>query len=176
MDTLTAATQTPTDRSVHSNYSITYEEPWSEQIEEYLKEVRAHVQAKAEEHDRAGYKVKYKHNLIGTIALTTSTATFLVSTLLGCNAEFGSKLAVALVSAVNVFWTTVYTQLGYGDKFRAHFFFNEQYRALDTDIEQMLVRDKVFRIPADAALMEVRERLKKLYTEPEQPRSRCFLC
>ena len=155
---------------------VTVEEPWNNELEKHLRDWQAQAETKAREHDAAGYRLKFKHQLIGILTIAHSSIVFICSGVIGCSDAFNYRLIMAIVSGLSVFWSTVYTQLNLGSVYRQHFFYMEQYSSYAEDIKTMLIRDRDFRVPADAFIMEMRERLKKLYMEPELPRSRFFLC
>lgn len=155
---------------------VTIEEPWSFEIEEWLLIRLSNAQKESQLHQTAGYRLKFKQRLLGFIVIVCATMVFIANSLVSCSDELANKIVMVCVSGINVFFSTLYSQLDMGKQSQLHFEYEAKFIELAEDIGYELARDRDFRIASDAFMTMVRERVKRLSAAPEYPKSRYFFC
>jgi hypothetical protein len=146
---------------------VTLEEPWSETIEAHLRSWLDETKASADAHKRSGYVLKGRYRLFMFVVLLWSAVILVVNDSIGCGATETETFARLVVNAAGIFFNALFSSLNLGYTYRMHFEYETKFYELSQDILYMLMRDREFRIPADAFMMEIRERRKKLALAPE---------
>lgn len=156
-----------TEYSQLEEIQVTVEEPWSETIESYLRSWLDETKASADAHKRSGYTLKSRYRLFMFVVLLWSAVILVVNDSIGCDATESETFARLVVNAVGIFFNALFSSLNLGYTYRMHFEYETKFYELSQDILYMLMRDREFRMPADAFMTEVRERRKKLALAPE---------
>lgn len=155
---------------------VTVEEPWTQSTEDLLCAWKDEIKQESLQHRNAGYRLKYKFNLLNFCSVFWSSIILIVNGLTGCESDILGKSFSLSVNAIGLFINGLNATLNLGYKYRVHFEYEAKYLDLYLDIEHMLSRSLSFRVPADEFITEIRERKKTLSQAPEFPKSRFFFC
>jgi hypothetical protein len=155
---------------------VTLEEPWTDLKEGTLRGWQAQSEIASRAHRSAGYRLKFKHRLLGFILLFWSGVVLVVNGLLVCENDIATRAVRLTVDGIQIFWAGLNSALDLGAAYRIHFEFEAKYANYALDIEHVLSRERDFREAADAFMTEMRERQKLLSMAPEFPMSRYFFC
>lgn len=153
---------------------VTVEEPWNETIEAHLRSWLDEANKSSKDHKRSGFTLKRRYRLFMFVVLLWSAVILVVNDAIGCNATDSEAFARLVINAVGVFLNALFSSLNLGYTYRMHFEYDTKYYELAEDISCVLVRDREFRMPADAFMTEIRERRKKLALAPEMSGKRLF--
>ena len=153
---------------------ITAEEPWGEVLERLLGMWKDQAQREATKHEKAGYRIKRKFKILGFIVLISATLNLIFSTLFPCSEDNVFRYILTFEAGLNVFWSTLFTQMDLQEKYTTHFEYQMKFQDLVYDIEFVLHRDADFRPAADQFITEIKERKKMLDTAPEFPSAKYF--
>ncbi len=155
---------------------VTIEEPWNECIEGYLRRWLDEAEASGTAHRRSAFTLKQRYRLFTVVVLLWSAVILVVNDSIPCDADETLTLVRLIVNAVGVFLNALFASLNMGYTYRMHFEYDTKYFELAQDISYNLMRERDFRPPADAFMMEMRERRKKLALAPELAGKRFFGC
>lgn len=165
-----------TENACSEEIPVTIEEPWSDSIEQWLNIRLSDAKKSALLHQTAGYRLKFKQRLLGFIVISVATLVFVVNSLLSCSDEFSNKIILVTASALNVFFSTLYSQLDMGKISQLHFEYEAKFVELAEDICYELAKQREFRMASDAFMMMIKERVKRLSSAPEYPQGKFFFC
>jgi len=167
-----------TDEQLNSmeEVRVQLEEPWTNRTEEVLCDWQAEAESTARDHNKAGYRLKFKYRLLNFVLLVWASIILVVNGLLQCDDYISSRVILLVANAIQVFLVGLNGSLNLAVAYRLHFEYEAKYSGLALDIDHMLARDRDFRVPADAFLTEIRERKKHLADAPELPQSQWFFC
>jgi hypothetical protein len=146
---------------------VTVEEPWTEAIEACLRGWLDETRKSADAHKRSGYALKRRYRLFMFVVLLWSAVILVVNDSFGCDATDNQKFTRLVINATGIFLNALFSSLNLGYTYRMHFEYETKFYELSQDISYTLMRDKSFRMPADAFMTEIRERRKKLALAPE---------
>lgn len=155
---------------------VTIEEPWSNTLEDALRDWQAEAEGCAAGHNKAGYRLKYKYKLGGFVTITWGLVVLLVNGLLSCDDQWYAKFVTVFVNAINVTLIGLFSSMNLGQAYQEHFDYEARFAKLADDIVITLTRGRDYRIPADAFMSGVHERRKNLRSAPELPQGRYFFC
>lgn len=153
---------------------VTLEEPWTESIETHLYRWLDEAKTTGDAHKASAYTLKRRYRMFMFVVLLWSAIILVVNDAVGCNAAGHEKFARLVVNAFGVFLNGLFSSLNLGYTYRMHFEYETKFYELSQDISYTLMRDRDFRIPADAFMTEIRERRKKLALAPELTGKRFF--
>lgn len=153
---------------------VTIEEPWNDDFESLLRLWETSAEKSEISHRRAGYRLKYKHNLLNFIIIVWASVILIASTFEQCQFKQTYKIVIVIINSIQLFLTSLNANMDLGNSYRKHFDFEVQYQELHLDIHSELARDRQYRVAADAYTIQIKERLKKLANAPEFPNSTCF--
>lgn len=153
---------------------VTLEEPWNQELETRLQSWSNQAKESQRAHNKAGHGLKRKYRLFTFIIIMWSSVILITNGLLSCTDEVYSQMITLSVNAVGIFLNGMFSSLNIGYTYRLHFEYEAKFFDLVEDLEHTLIREREFRMPADALMTEVRERRKKLALAPEMPSGRCF--
>lgn len=162
--------------SADQEIPVTYEEPWNSTIEKLLYTWKDDATRQSQDHCRAGYRLKFKYGLLNFIVILWASINLVSSNFFECNNQTVSKLLSLVINSIQVFLSGLNSSMNLGYAYRLQFEYEAKFKALAVDIEYQLVRDRDFRMPADAFMTEVRERTKRLTDAPEIPKGWLFFC
>jgi len=149
---------------------VIVEEPWNEQIETHIRAWLAEAKESQTRHRNAGYTLKKRYRILQSLVILWSSVILIGNGFLGCSSDSVDTLVRLLINAIGVFINSIFASLNLGYTYREHFEYETKFFDLAQDIECMLVRQRPYRMPADAFVTEIRERRKKLALAPEVPR------
>lgn len=150
---------------------ITIEEPWNEATETHLRSWLGEAEESQESHRKAGYKLKSRYRCFTAVVICWSAIIFVVNGAIGCSTNDVHHIAILVVNAIGVLVNSLFASLNLGYTYREHFEYEAKFFDMSQDIACTLVRDRDYRMPADAFMAEIRERRKKLAQAPELPES-----
>ena len=147
---------------------ITYEEPWTDDIEDLIKHWRSHAIKMSEMHENAAYYVKGKHNMFGLPPIILPLSMTFISQIIP--EEHTSTIVNGAMFLLSGLSGAVYKWLNLGEKYALHFQYSARYDDIITAIDTELSRQKKFRRPADVFVTEIRCKIDNLnHTSPEFP-------
>jgi hypothetical protein len=155
---------------------VTVEEPWNEGYERQLGDWKDEAVRSAQDHNKAGYRLKHKYRLGGFVTISWGLVVLLVNGLLSCDDQAYAKAFTVFVNAVNVSIIALFSTMNLGQAYQEHFEYEARFLKFADDIRVCLIRGREYRIPADAFVTGINERIKNLRSAPEMPRSRYFFC
>jgi hypothetical protein len=153
---------------------VTLEEPWSESIETHLRSWLDEATVSSDAHRSSGYALKRRYRTFMFVVLLWSAVILVVNDSIGCGASDSDKFARLVINATGVFLNALFSSLNLGYTYRMHFEYETKFFELSQDILYTLMRERDFRVPADAYMTEIRERRKKLALAPELTGKRFF--
>ena len=146
---------------------VTIEEPWTETIEACLRCWLDETKVSADAHKRSGYALKRRYRLFMFVVLLWSAVILVVNDSFGCGASENQQFTRLVINAFGIFLNALFSSLNLGYTYRMHFEYETKFYELSQDISYTLMRERDFRMPADAFMTEIRERRKKLALAPE---------
>ena len=155
---------------------VTIEEPWNETTETHLRGWLGEASKAQKGHRKAGYKLKNRYRLFTGLVIFWGAVIFVVNGVVGCTGTDLELSVKLVVNAIGVCINALFTSLNLGYTYREHFEYEGKFFDLAQDIECTLIRDRDYRMPADAFMTEVRERTKRLTDAPEIPKGWLFFC
>ena len=144
------------------------EEPWNDQLEEYMLRFIQTAKIRSRQHERAGYYFKKLNTRWGLPLVLIPVAMSPISLMMGGSPEgeytkAGAFLLSGLIAGV-------YSFFRYGEKLERHVGFAGRYTDAVTDIEAVLVKGSAFRGPADVFSTKIKMMMDNLtLTEPPLP-------
>lgn len=155
---------------------VTVEEPWTDEIEQCLRNWLVEADASAENHKKSGYVLKRRYRLFSFVVLFWSAIILVTNDFIGCGASDEQLFIRLCINALGVFLNGLFSSLNMGYTYRMHFEYETKYFELAQDIHFTLVRGREFRQAADSFMTEIREVRKKLANAPELAGSKFFGC
>jgi len=174
--------QHPNEYLTEAQYSaleevpVAIEEPWNECIETRLRCWLDEAEKAGSAHRRSAFTLKRRYRFFTIIVLLWSAVILVANDSIPCDADDTLNLIRLVVNAIGWFLNALFASLNMGYTYRMHFEYETKYFELCQDISYNLMRDRDFRPPADAFMMEMRERRKKLALAPELAGNRFFGC
>lgn len=154
----------------------TLEAPWDGEKEQYAKDRASEAFDEATKHGISGKNLQTKHNVLGVIVLLNSSTVFVANSLISCGGNDWTKILLVFIAAVNLFFSTLFSQLNLVQKSRKHYEYEAKFVEFYEDISYQLTLDREFREPADAFMKEIRERKKRLTDAPPFSRRLLYFC
>jgi hypothetical protein len=153
---------------------VTIEEPWNETIEAHLSSWLAEAESSGHAHKKSGFTLKRRYRMFMFVVLLWSAIILVVNDSIGCDATEYEQFMRLVINAVGVFFNALFSSLNLGYMYRMHFEYETKFYELSQDISFTLMRERDYRMPADAFMTEIRERRKKLALAPELTGKRVF--
>ena len=145
---------------------IVEEEPWDGNIEKLMIKWKIHATNLSELHERAGYSIKFKHNVFGLIPVFIPLIMTYVSQVIDENGN--SEKINGVMFLISGIFGAVYKWLNLGEQYTLHFQYAARYDDIITSIDAELSRNKRFRRAADAFTTEIRGKIDNLnQTSPD---------
>lgn len=146
---------------------IIEEEPWTDNIEKLVLKWKYHASRLSELHEKAGYLIKFKHNLFGLPPVFIPLIMTFITQIIPEGSESIVSGGMFLVSGIS---GAIYKWLNLGEQYALHFQYAARYDDIITSIDSELSRQKRFRRAADAFVTEIRAKIDNLnQTSPEFP-------
>lgn len=150
------------------------EEPWSDEIERLVKHWRDYSIVMADQHENAGYKIKFNHNILGLPPIIIPITMTFISQILPTNNN-STNVFQGLMFLISGCTSALYKWLNLGERYSRHFSYSSRYNDITTAIDGELSRRRKFRRPADAFITEIRVKLDNLnHSAPEFPTCLCW--
>ena len=165
-------------RAIHEmdEVQVTLEEPWGPKIETTIRNWKDGALKSSAAHQDAGYRLKFKFRFVKVMLTFWAVVSMISNNLLQCDESDTAILVRLAIHGIELFWVGVTAISNMGYDYRVHFEYERKYAEYAIDVDDMLSRGEDFRVPADAFIAEMRERMKRLGESPEIPRSKYFFC
>lgn len=141
------------------------EEPWSEEHETFLKNIRKNACIQARDHKRCGFMYQCWHNLFGLptviipVFMTPFNMIFKEEDKCDDESIGVSEYINALSFLILGIFTTVNQFFKFAEKYQSHFQFENVYNDVKTDIDCELVKARRFRSPSDVFIAKMQMRM-----------------
>lgn len=120
---------------------------WTDQVEEYITNIKNLCQTEAERHDKAGYSAK---NLYNIFALPAILVPLIAAPIQGTFKDddwtiyfsMSALVVTSILTGINSFFN-------YGAKMQKHFNFSGRYGDIVTDIEESLTKPRSNRVSSE---------------------------
>lgn len=155
---------------------VSIEEPWSDEIEERLRNWLVEAKESGNAHKDSGFVLKRRYRLFTMVVLFWSAVILVVNDSIGCGSSEDMFFARLCVNATGVFLNALFSSLNMGYTYRMHFEYEAKYYEVVQEIEFVLMRDRDYRQAADSFMTEIREVRKKLALAPELAGNKFFGC
>jgi hypothetical protein len=148
---------------------IVEEEPWNDNLEQYMMDFIYDAKRRSAQHESAGYYFKKLNTRWGLPLVLVPVVMSPVSLMI--DKTDGAEYVQACAFMLSGLIAGVYSFFRYGEKLERHFGFAGRYGDVVTDIEAILVRGRQFRGPADVFSTKIKMVMDNLsLTEPTLPR------
>ena len=152
-----------------SDYVAIQEEPWNEALEQYMRRFIQTAKNRSQQHESAGYHFTVLNTRWGLPLVLIPVVMSPISLILG-HVSPQSEYINAGAFMVSGIIAGVYTFFRYGERLERHFGFAGRYGDVVTDIEEILVKGRAFRGPADVFSTKIKMIMDNLaLTEPILP-------
>ena len=165
-----------TEYSSLEEVQVVLEEPWSDAIETSLRRWLGEANESSNSHKRSGFTLKRRYRLFMILVLSWSAVILVANDAIGCDAANDQQFIRLVINAFGIFLNGLFSSLNLGYTYRMHFEYETKFYELSQDIDYTLMRERDFRVPADAFMTEIRERRKKLANAPELTGKRLLGC
>lgn len=147
--------------------SATPEAPWDEIGERLLRDWMDEAKKSSLAHQATGYKLKSRYLYTQYLVIVATVLVFVAANMFPCTDQQEYKYIQIGFAAFNLFISSFAAFRNYGETYQSHFEYEGHYIRYATDIEEILVTDRDFRVPKDKTIAELKERKKQLANAPE---------
>jgi hypothetical protein len=152
-------------------------DPWTHEIDTYMKDLRNDSEKKQNDHAEAGHHFR-RLEIKWALPSILSPAVCAPLILLVANATNDSCAKVTLTDyvatvgfAVTAFFTTIHNYFRYGNRTALHNMYSAKYSDIVTDIDSEIIKKRRFRAPADVFMATMKMKYDNLvFGEPIVPK------
>lgn len=145
------------------------EEPWNDEHEKFLKNVRKEAYKQAKDHKHCGFTYQCWYNLFGLptviipILMTPFNMIFAQQKYDDCDDETQIMSTAEYINAFSFLVIGIFTSITqffkFAERYQLHFQFENVYNDIKTDIDTELVKSRKFRSPCDVFIAKIQMRM-----------------